>query len=102
MDQGGTDPLTYLINLGVLGVVLVLWLTGMIVSRRELDRERERAAEWKAQYETEAAAHDLTRAALSRERERGDVVTESGRTTAALLSALGHGPWPLPTGGDGP
>lgn len=99
MDQGGTDPLTYLLNFGVIGVVLVLLVTGVLVTRRELDRANQRADEWKAQYEREAEAHGLTLRTVERERERGDVVTESSRTTAAILGYLGHRPTPI--GGDG-
>jgi len=99
MDQAAADPLTYLVNVGVLGVVLVLWLTGMIASRRELDRANDRADEWKAQYTRESEAHGLTLQALQRERERMDASMESGRTVTALLSALGSRPFPATGGG---
>jgi hypothetical protein len=89
MDPTTTDPLNYLVNVGVLGVVLVLWLTGMIVSKRELDRANDRADEWKVQYTRESEAHGMTRRALERERERMDTTTETGRTVTALLGVLG-------------
>lgn len=92
MDQAASDPMTYLVNVGVLGVVLVLWLTGMIASKKELDRANDRADEWKAQHTRESEAHDLTRRALERERDRMDVTAEAGRTVTALLGALGHRP----------
>jgi len=81
--------MTYLVNVGVLGVVMVLWLTGMIAGKRELDRASDRADEWKAQYERESEAHKVTLQALERERDRMDAATESGRTITALLGALG-------------
>jgi hypothetical protein len=68
---------------------LVLWLTGMIVSKRELDRANDRADEWKVQYTRESEAHGMTRRALERERERMDTTTETGRTVTALLGVLG-------------
>jgi hypothetical protein len=100
MDQAGSDPLSYLINFGAVGAFLVLWLTGVIVSRRELDRERQRADEWKAQYDAEVTAHGRTLQALELERSRGDAGTEASRTAVAVLSYLGHRP--VSAGGDGP
>lgn len=89
MDQA-SDPLAYLINFGAVGAFLVLWLTGLVVSKRENDRERERAEQWKQYFDQESESHDVTRQALARERERQDASTEAGRTAAVLLSALGH------------
>lgn len=88
MDQG--DPMAYLLNFGAVGIFLVLWLTGRLMSRPEYDRETERADAWKLQYEREAEAHDVTRQALQRERDRADAGLEAGRTAAAVLSVLGH------------
>lgn len=89
MDQG-PDPVAYLLNFGVLGLLLVLWLTGVVVGKREYERALSGEAEWKRQYERESEAHEVTRQALARERERQDASTEAGRTAAALLSVLGH------------
>lgn len=91
------DPLAYLINFGAIGAILILWLTGAIVSKRENDRERERADQWKSLYDRETEAHDVTRQALSRERDRQDAGTEAANTAAALLRVLGH--QALPGGG---
>ncbi|SRR6266571_8690133 len=99
MNQAATDPLTYLVNVGVLGVVLVLWLTGMITGKKELDRATDRAGEWRSQYEREVAAHRLTLQALERERDRMDATTESGRTVTALLAVLA--PHSIPSSGGG-
>lgn len=99
MNQTAADPLTYLVNVGVLGAVVVLWLTGMIASKRELDRANDRAGEWKEQYTQEAEAHALTLRALERERDRMDSHTEAERTVTALLGVLG--PRPLPSSGGG-
>src|SRR5258706_12839136 len=88
MGSMATDPMTYLINVGVLGVVMVLWLTGMITGKRELDRASDRAEEWKVQYERESAAHKLTMQALERERDRMDAATESACLVTTPLGAL--------------
>jgi hypothetical protein len=88
--------MTYFLDLGAVGVFLVLWLTGFIVSKAEHGRAEKRAGEWRRLYETEVAAHRDTRAALERERERSDAGLEAGRTVAAMLSVLNH---QLPHGG---
>lgn len=97
MNQGA-DPLTLLLNLGPVGAFLVLWLTGRVVSKSEYDRAERRAGEWRQQYEREAGAHEMTRQAAARDRERFDAGVEASRTAATLLSALGHLPLP-PVGG---
>jgi len=97
VDQGA-DPLTLLLNLGPVGAFLVLWLTGRVVSKSEYDRAERRAEEWKQQYTRESEAHDVTRQAATRDRERSDAGVEASRTAVTLLSALGHLPLP-PVGG---
>lgn len=89
--------MAYLINLGALGVFLVLWLTGYVVSKSEHTKAEERSEEWKQLYLQETTAHRDTRAALDRERERSEAGVEAGRTAAALLNVLGH--HSLPGGG---
>jgi len=90
MDQQQADPLSYLLNFGVLGLLLVLWLTGRIVSKSEHDRAIGEGEQWKQRFEQEAAAHNVTRQALGQERERGDSSIEAARMGTALLSALSH------------
>lgn len=90
MDQGQSDPLAYLLNFGVLGLFLVLWLTGRIVSKSEHDRAVREGQEWKLRFEQEAAAHDVTRRAMDQERTRSDSSIEAARMGTALLSALSH------------
>ena len=95
--MGSEDPLATLVNFGTLGIFLILWLTGYVVSRAEHAKAEGRAEEWKQLYLQESAAHRDTRAALDRERDRSEAGVEAGRTAAALLNVLGH--HSLPGGG---
>jgi hypothetical protein len=83
------------------GVVLVLLILGVLVTKRELTGAQQDGERWRQLFEQERDAHRLTQEALSRERERMDAALEAGRTSAMLLQYLGHQPAPVmppPTG----
>lgn len=103
-----TDELTQqVLQWGPAGVLVVLMLTRVLVTRAELTSAKEDAAQWRSLFEQEQAAHRTTQAALETERDRMDAATESIRLTEMMLLHLGHQPAPLPPklespGGGGP
>jgi hypothetical protein len=75
---------------GPAGVVIVLILTGVLVTRGQMQQMQADRDQWKAAYERECNAHDTTRTALV-EANRGSAASiETARTATALLSNLGH------------
>jgi hypothetical protein len=84
---------------GPSGVVLVLVILGVLVTKRELTKAEKDGDLWRQYFEAERDAHRLTQQALGRERERMDAALEASRTTAMMLQYLGHQPVPAqPTG----
>lgn len=87
-----TDWPTMVLQWGPPGVVIVLLLTGVLVTRgnhEDVKAERDR---WRAAYEKECDAHDETRNALAEASRSAAAAVETARTTTGLLSHLGHPP----------
>ena len=82
------DPLspfmTALISLGGFGLLIVLLLTGWVVTKRAYDELRSDRDSWRRAYEDE---HSLR---MKLERST-DTVLEQGRLTIHLLEALNQG-----------
>lgn len=86
------DYITTILQWGPPGVVIVLLLTGVVVTRgnhEDVKAERDR---WRQAYERECAAHDETRQALAESSRAASAAVETARTTTGLLSHLGHPP----------
>lgn len=80
----------YLLNYGVLGIMVLLFLTGLIVAKPTLDALRADRDAWRDAYQTEAAGHAATRAALAEANGRSEVAVETAKTATSLLASLGH------------
>ena len=84
------DVMTSILQWGPAGVVIVLLLTGVLITRgnhEDVKAERDR---WQAAFEKERSAHELTRQALADANRTGAAAVETSKTTAALLDRLGH------------
>ncbi|MFD1309706.1 hypothetical protein [Streptomyces kaempferi] len=95
-----TDEITrQILQWGPAGVLVVLLLTRVLVTRPELAQAQADATEWRRLFEAEQGAHRTTQTALEAERKRMDAATESSHMAEMLLRHLGH-----PTGppGGGP
>lgn len=77
---------------GVLGVVVVLFLSGFIVPRGTYQAVTTDRDNWRDAHTKESEAHQATRVSLAKAEERADIAVEQGRTLNALLSELGHRP----------
>lgn len=84
------DVITAVLQWGVPGVVVALLLLGWLVPKGAYEQMRTDRNDWKSAYEKEVAAHTATREALSDSAKSGSAAVETARTTAALLSTLGH------------
>lgn len=87
-----TDPVQLILQWGPAGVVIVLLLTGVLVTRGNHDDVKQERDRWRQAYERECEAHDETRAALAEAGRSAGAAVETARTTTALLSHLGHQP----------
>lgn len=86
------DYISTILQWGPPGVVIVLLLTGVLVTRgnhEDVKAERDR---WRQAYERECSAHDETRQALAESSRAASAAVETARTTTGLLSHLGHPP----------
>ncbi len=79
-----------IIQWGPAGVVIVLLLTGVLVTRGAHDDVKAERERWRAAYEKESEAHDETRQALTEANRSAAAAVETARTTTGLLSHLGH------------
>lgn len=89
---GSPDFVATILQWGPPGVVIVLLLTGVLVTKgnhEDVKAERDR---WRAAYEKECDAHDETRGALAEAGRSAAAAVETARTTTGLLSHLGHPP----------
>jgi len=80
----------YLLNYGVLGIMVILLLLGLLIPRPTLEDVKADRDEWRDAYQTEAQAHRATREALAAANERADAAVETARAANSLLGALGH------------
>lgn len=88
--DGGSPDIGQLVQYGVLGVVLVLLLTGVLVTKGSYEQMRKERDEWKGAYDKEHEAHTTTRDALAESTKAAAASLEVARTTTALLTNLGH------------
>ncbi|MFI7691800.1 hypothetical protein ACIBQ6_22215 [Nonomuraea sp. NPDC049655] len=78
-----------LLQAGCAGVAFVLFLKGWIAPKPSVDRLAKEAEQWRKLYETERAAHDLTRKAHAEEtRAELQAAAEGSRTAMALLEEI--------------
>ena len=84
------NAVTYLLNYGVLGIMVILILLGQLVPKATLAFMRTDRDEWKKAYEGEVSAHAQTRDALKEQIIRSEAAIETAKTATALLNRLGH------------
>ena len=84
------DVVTYLLNYGVLGIMVILILFGQLVPKATLSFMRTDRDEWKKAYDAESTAHANTRQALKEQIARSEAAVETAKTATALLDRLGH------------
>lgn len=83
------DVIGVLLNAGLAGLVLLLFLKGLIVPKPTMDRAVKEAEQWRKLYESEKAAHDLTRKAYAEETKAElAAAAEGSRTAMALLEEI--------------
>jgi hypothetical protein len=75
---------------GPAGVIIILILTGVLVTKAQLESMKNDRDEWKAAYQQESQAHESTREALREAVAAAATSLEVSRTTTALLNNLGH------------
>jgi hypothetical protein len=83
-DESSSDVLDKLLTWGPGGIVVLLFLLGLIVPKTTVDM-------WREQLAKEQEAHDKTREALDRAVQQGDAAREQASTLLTLLHELGHG-----------
>jgi hypothetical protein len=80
---------SWLLNAGLAGVVVVLFIRGWIVAKPGAERLEKEAERWRNLYKEEAAAHEATRRAHAEEiRPLLRAAVEAARTTEHLLDGL--------------
>ena len=78
-----------LLNAGLAGLLLFLFVKGWISSKPHVDRLAKEAEAWRKLYETERAAHDLTRQAHADETKAAlQAATEGTQVANALLAEI--------------
>ena len=87
---GNTDYISSILQWGPPGVVIVLLLTGVLVTRGNHDDVKADRDRWRQAYEKECSAHDETRQANTELSRAAAAAVETARTTTGLLSHLGH------------
>lgn len=83
-DEPSDDILNKLLTWGPGGIVVLLFLLGLIVPKTTIDM-------WREQLAKEQEAHNKTREALDRAVQQGDAAREQANTLLTLLHELGHG-----------
>lgn len=90
VGSGNTDWLSIVLTWGPPGVVLAMIMLGLLVTKRErvaLENDRDN---WRGAFDTERAAHVLTREALAEANVRASAALESANTMTRILEAGGH------------
>lgn len=78
-----------LLNAGLAGLVLLLFLRGWITPKPGSDQLTREAERWRKLYESERTAHDLTRKAHAEEtRAALQAASEGTQVAAALLAEI--------------
>jgi hypothetical protein len=83
-DEPSNDIINKLLTWGPGGIVVILFLIGLIVPKTTVDM-------WREQLAKEQEAHTKTREALDRAVQQGDAAREQANTLLTLLHELGHG-----------
>lgn len=91
-EAAGSSPdfVSTIIQWGPPGVVLVLLLTGMLITKGAHEQMKADRDEWRGAYEKERDAHAATRDALADASRAAAAAVETSRTATGLLSHLGH------------
>lgn len=81
------DPniLGIIANAGLAGLLLLLFLRGWIAPKPTVDRMARDGDRWRRLYESERAAHDLTRKAHEEKTEAAALANAEGAQIAAAL-----------------
>jgi hemoglobin-like flavoprotein len=87
---GTPEYISQILQWGPPGVVIVLLLLGVLVTKGQYDQMKAERDKWQAAYEKERDAHDSTREALAESVKTASASLETARTTTALLTNLGH------------
>ncbi len=85
-----TDYVATILQWGPAGVVIVLLLSGILITKGNHEEVKNDRDQWRQAYERECSAHDETRAALAEASRSAAAAVETARTTTGLLSHLGH------------
>lgn len=85
-----TNVWTTLLTWGPGGIVIILILLGQLVPKKQLSQAEKTAENWRKAYETERDAHQITRSALAKSEERGDLAVENSQLTTKLLEGIGQ------------
>jgi len=83
-DDPSNDVVNKLLTWGPGGIVVLLFLLGLIVPKTTVEM-------WREQLGKEQEAHAKTREALDRAVQQGDAAREQANTLLTLLHELGHG-----------
>jgi hypothetical protein len=91
-EVGATPPdlISTILQWGVPGVMLVLLLMGWLIPRGAHEQMKADRDKWQEAFEKEREAHDATRDALADASRSASAAVETARTTAGILSTLGH------------
>ncbi|MET9510749.1 hypothetical protein ABZX62_20205 [Streptomyces flavidovirens] len=81
-----------LVQYGVLGLVVILFLTGIIVPKASVQALSLERDNWRDAHQKEHDAHQATREQLAKAQTSADVATEQGRAMVKLLEDFGHRP----------
>ncbi len=85
------DPnvISYLLNAGLGGLYLFLFLKGYLYGKPSMDKAGRDADQWRKLYESERTAHELTRKGHAEEiRATLHAATEGSQTAMALLEEI--------------
>lgn len=78
-----------LLNAGLAGLAFALFLGGWIAPKPTVDRLIKEVEQWRDLYDSERAAHDLTRKAHAEETKAAlSAAAESSQTAMALLEEI--------------
>lgn len=78
-----------LLNAGLAGLAVALFLKGWVAPKPSVDRLTKEIEQWRKLYQTERAAHDLTRKAYAEEtRAALQAAAEGSQTAMALLEEI--------------
>lgn len=89
-DPTTVDILNPLLQYGIPGIFILLFILGWLIPKGVHESVKEERENWRHAFETERAAHQLTREASVESNRRAEAAVEAARTAAATLNALQH------------